>query len=551
MHGGRLYRRIETAYGRLLRWSLAHRGVIVGVAVLCVVATVPLFKVVGKTFLPQDDQSEFEVSIRMPGGSTLAETSRVFAEIETRLRGLGGVSHVLTTIGDQTGRVKGGEGDVTSGTIYLRLVDLGARDFSQFAVMAQARDILKQFPDLRTSVEGINPLASGGNRLAEVEFNLRGPDLGRLQEYGDRVMAGMRELPGLVDVDTTLAVRTPEMRLRVDREKASDLGVNMRDIAATVQTYVAGQPISKYKEGDEQYDIWLRAEPGKRRTAQDLYDLAVPSGGGQLVRLGNLVRVSEALGPAQIDRVDRQRSLTMQANLLPTLPLATAVAHVNRVVAGLELSPLYNVHWTGRAKSLAESNANFGIAFGLSILFMYMVLAAQFESFLHPITIMLALPLTVPFAILSLVLLREALNIYSVLGLFMLFGIVKKNGILQIDYTNTLRARGLARDAAILEANRVRLRPILMTTLMLILGMVPIALGQGPGSGSRSSLARVIIGGQALSLVITLLITPVAYSLFDDLGQRWLPAWVAAVRARLGRVGAPSVVEPSRAGETP
>src|SRR5262249_1993832 len=179
---------------------------------------------------------------------------------------------------------------------------------------------------------------------------------------------------------------------------------------------------------------------------------------------------------------------------------------------GRDSPPLYNIQWTGRAKSLAESNANFGIAFGLSILFMYMVLAAQFESFLHPVTIMLALPLTVPFAILSLVLLHEALNIYSVLGLFMLFGIVKKNGILQIDYTNTLRARGVARDEAILTANRVRLRPILMTTLMLILGMIPIALGQGPGSGSRGSLARVIIGGQALSLVITLLITPVAYS---------------------------------------
>jgi HAE1 family hydrophobic/amphiphilic exporter-1 len=343
----------------------------------------------------------------------------------------------------------------------------------------------------------------------------------------------MRRLPGLVDVDTTLAVRTPELRLLIDREKASDQGVNVQDIAATVQTLVAGQPISKFKESDQQYDIWLRAAPGRRRTPQDVYDLTVLSRAGQLVRLGNLVRVREDLGPAEIDRVNRQRSVTIVANLLPGLPLATAVEHVQKVAASLDMPPLYGIEFTGRAKGLAESNTNFAIAFGLSIVFMYMVLAAQFESFLHPVTIMLALPLTIPCALLSLVMLGRALDVYSMLGLFMLFGIVKKNGILQIDYTNTLRARGLPRDRAILEANRVRLRPILMTTVMLILGMLPIALGRGPGSGSRASIARVIIGGQALSLLITLLIVPVAYTLFDDLGA-WLPARIAALRARLG-----------------
>jgi HAE1 family hydrophobic/amphiphilic exporter-1 len=547
-HGGRLYRVLERGYGRVLGWSLRHRWVVVGLAVGIVLTTGPLFRTVGKTFLPQDDQSEFEISARLPGGFTLAESGRVLGEIEERVRGLRGVTDVLTTIGDQTGRVKPGEGDVTSATIYVRLVDLAGRRFSQFEVMADARAILARYPDLRTSVQGINPLVTGGAHVADVEFNLRGPDLDRLQGYGDRIMTGMRELAGMVDVDTTLAVRTPELRLLIDREKASDLGVNVRDIAATVQTYIAGQPISKYKEADEQYDIWLRAEPGKRRTPQDVYDLSLRAHGGQLVRLGNLVHLREDVGPAEIDRVNRQRALTIQANLLPEVPLATAVAHVNRVAAGLELPPLYNVQWTGRAKSLAESNVNFVLAFGLSIIFMYMVLAAQFESLLHPVTIMLALPLTIPFALLSLVLLGEALNVYSVLGLFMLFGVVKKNGILQIDYTNTLRARGLERDAAILEANRVRLRPILMTTLMLILGMVPIALGQGPGSGSRGSLARVIIGGQALSLLITLLITPVAYALFDDLGGRWLPGWVAAVRVRLGR-GVPAPVPTSTADE--
>ncbi len=554
-HGGRLYRAFEAAYGRLLAWSLRHRWAIVLVALGTVLSTVPLIHVVGKTFLPQDDQSEFEIDIQTPGGFTLAESSRVFGEIEHQVRNLRGVTDVLTTIGDQTGRVKPGEGDVTTGSLYVRLKDLGERSFSQFDVMADARWLMRQFPDLRTAVQGINPLASGGQRLSDLELNLRGPDLDKLEDYADRLMAGMRKLPGLVDVDTSLAVRTPELRLVIDRDKASDLGVNVQDVAATVQTYVAGQPISKYKEGDEQYDIWLRAEPGKRRTPQDVYDLTVRARTDQLVRLGNLLRVREDLGPAEIDRVNRQRSVTISGNLLPALPLATAVEHVQKVAATLDMPALYSLEFTGRAKTLAESNANFGIAFLLSIVFMYMVLAAQFESFLHPVTIMLALPLTIPFALVSLVLLGEALNVYSMLGLFMLFGVVKKNGILQIDYTNTLRGRGMPRDAAILEANRVRLRPILMTTVMLVFGMVPIALGRGPGSGSRGSIARVIIGGQSLSLLITLLITPVAYSLFDDLGV-WLPArvrWLwAFVRGWRGApapvsIESPAVIEERRA----
>jgi HAE1 family hydrophobic/amphiphilic exporter-1 len=296
-----------------------------------------------------------------------------------------------------------------------------------------------------------------------------------------------------------------------------------------VQTFIAGQPVSKDKEADQQYDIWLRAELGHRRTPEDISDLTVQSRNGQLVRLGNLVRLREELGPAQIDRIDRQRSITILGDLLPGVPLGSAVTHTETVAKKLDMPPLYNIQWAGRAKGLAESSSNFLIAFALSFIFMYMVLAAQFESFLHPITILLALPLVVPCALLSLVLLGEALNIYSTLGIFMLLGVVKKNGILQVDYTNTLRAQGVPRDEAILRANRVRLRPILMTTVMLVLGMIPIALGRGPGSGSRSSIARVIVGGQVLSLLITLLITPVAYSLFDDLGR---VQWLQRPRAR-------------------
>lgn len=533
-----IYSWIDRSYGWILAWSLRHRWVIVTAGIVTVLWTVPLFFGVGKTFIPSDDQSEFEIIIQTPGGYTLEETNRLFAELEEKVKKLRGVTNILTTIGDTTGRVKPGEGDVTTGSIYARLVDLSARDYSQFNVMADAREIFNDYPDLRVSVQGVSLFAGGGTRATDLEFNLRGPSLARLQEYSDKVIARMRELPGVVDIDTTLSVRKPELRTIIDRKKASEFGIQIEDIASTLQTFVGGEPVSKYKEEDEQYDVWLRAVKGKRDDPQEVMNLAVPGRSGNLVKIANFVNLSEQLGPSQIDRYNRQRKVTIVANLLPSLPLGEAVEKIQRIVKEVDLPATYTADFTGRAKVLAETMTNFAIAFMLSFIFMYMVLAAQFESFLHPVTIMLALPLTLPFALFSLVMLRQPLDIYAMFGLFMLFGIVKKNGILQIDYTNTLRAQGMEREQAIIEANHARLRPILMTTLMLVLGMLPIALGQGPGAAARASMAKVIIGGQTLSLLITLLITPVSYSLFDDLGKakfgtEWVRLLQDGLRARL------------------
>ena len=523
----RFYSWIDTSYGWILRWSLRYRWVVIAAGIFTVFWIMPLFSMIGKNFIPTDDQSEFEVIIQTPGGYTLAETDRLMRELEGRIAKLRGVTNILTTIGDTTGNIKSGQGDVTLADIYVRLIDLSQRDYTQFEVMADARRMFQEYPDLRVSVQGVNSFSGGGVRQTDLEFNLRGPSLEKLQEYTDKLIARMREIPGLVDIDTTLSVRTPELRTLVDRKKASEFGIQIEDIADTLQTFVGGEPISKYKEEDEEYDVWLRAVKSKRDDQQALMNLTVPGKNGQLVRIANLVDLKEDLGPSEIDRYNRQRKVTIVANLLPTLPLGEAVQKINGFVRELDLPPNYTADFTGRAKVLAETGLNFMYAFGLSFIFMYMVLAAQFESFLHPITILLALPLTIPFALLSLILLRQPMDIYAMFGLFMLFGIVKKNGILQIDYTNTLREQGMERDQAILEANHARLRPILMTTLMLIFGMLPMALGRGPGAASRASMAKVIIGGQALSLLITLLITPVAYSLFDDLGRL---GWVAGAK---------------------
>jgi hydrophobic/amphiphilic exporter-1 (mainly G- bacteria), HAE1 family len=313
--------------------------------------------------------------------------------------------------------------------------------------------------------------------------------------------------------------------------KASQFGLRVADIAATLRTLVGGEIVGTYKEADDQYDVWLRAGVGHRNTKEALEQITmrvgaavqgglIPSSGGSnnLVQLANFLRIDESRGPNQIERFQRQRKMSVAANLY-NYALGDAIKDVRRIADELNMPAGYQIVLTGRAKSFQETGVNFLIAFGVAMVFMYMILAAQFEHFVHPISIMMAVPLSLPFALLTMIMLNEPLNVFALFGLFMLFGIVKKNGILQIDYTNTLRARGLEREEAILEANKVRLRPILMTTMMLVASMIPIAVGKGPGSAGRAAMAKVIIGGQMLCLLLTLLVTPVSYSLFDDLGK--------------------------------
>jgi HAE1 family hydrophobic/amphiphilic exporter-1 len=516
----RFYRAVSGGYLALLRKALAHRWVVVAVAGAVILSMIPLGGLVAKDFLPFDDQSEFEIFIQTPEGYSLETTDKVFAEVEADVMRVRGVKHLLAQIGDVA------EGDVTQGTIYVRTVDLEERDYSQFDIMKDVRKVMARFPSLRVSVQNISAIGRGGGiRQTPVSFVLRGPDLAKLESYSGRITDEMRKINGFVDVDTSLSNRKPEVRVTVDRKKASDLGVQVQNVASSLNVFVGGEKVTKYREGADQYDVWLRADLPYRSSIPEVSNLPVPSSRLGKVRIRDVAGLSPELGPAQIDRATRQRQVTITSNL-DGLALGAATDHVRKIVDRMELPPDYRIEFFGRAKTMQETLVNFLVALLLSVVFMYMVLAAQFESFLHPVSIMLALPISIPFALLSLVLLGETLNIYSILGLFLLFGIVKKNGILQVDYTNTLRGRGLERNAAILEANAARFRPIIMTTVTLIAAMIPIALGKGPGAASRASLAKVIIGGQALSLLLTLIVTPVAYSLFDDLGNlAFLRSW--------------------------
>ncbi len=534
---------VTRRYVGILSWTLRgrwgwHRAVVV-LAALAVFASTPvLFALVGTDFVPKDDQSEFEVTVTLPEGYTLDRADATLKELEPRLKGLAGVTHVFTTIGETNGRQAKAQGDVTKVTVYCKMADLADRTpplwesglmgvglrprqpdkyFGQKDVMAEARQVLSRYPDFRAAVQEVPLFGSTAFKNVQVEVAIRGPDRATLEKASAALATRMRADPRFADTDTTVANRNPELQVVIDRERAADLGVSVQTIASALGLLVGGEPVTKYKEGAEQYDVWLRADlPGRDRPAA-VGALTVPGANGRLVELRSVAAVRAATGPTAVERFNRQRFVSVQANLAEGAVLGKVLPDLEAWVKELGLPPDYTHEFLGEAKLMADSNANFAVAFLLAFLFMYMILAAQFESLVHPVTILMAVPLTLPFALLSLLLLRTPLDVYAMIGLFMLFGIVKKNGILQVDYTNVLRGRGMARDEAILAANEARLRPILMTTIMLVAAMIPIATGQGPGAGARASMAKVILGGQLLSLLLSLLVTPVAYSLWDDL----------------------------------
>jgi HAE1 family hydrophobic/amphiphilic exporter-1 len=513
---GIFYRLIDGSYGLVLRGAMRFKFLIVALTIAVIISTVPIGKIMGLSLIPRDDQSEYEIQVTTPEGYSLDRTSRLMAELEGRIRKLKGTRHVFTTVGQtEGGRTVKGEGDVTRASIYVRMAELEEREYSQFEVQQEARDFLVDYPDLRVSVNDVSAF-QGGRRSQVFQVNLAGPDLNKLSEYADKLMKDLKHDGNILDLDTTLSLRKPEVQVLVDREAASDLGVPVGTVADTLRILVGGMPVSKFRDGDEQYDVWLRAEAKERETTQDLYQLTLPSPTVGLVKLASLARLVDERGPSEIERLGRERIVTVLGNP-EGIALGDAVARAENVLKEMNLPPQYSYIFTGQAKTLGETGYYFMVAFVLSLTFMYMILAAQFESWMQPIAILMALPVTVPFGMLSLVLFRTPMDLYAMFGLFMLVGIVKKNGILQVDAANQLRARGYSRSEAILEANHTRLRPILMTTVMLVAAMVPIALGKGPGAGARASMAKVIIGGQMLSLVLALLVTPVFYALLDML----------------------------------
>jgi hydrophobic/amphiphilic exporter-1 (mainly G- bacteria), HAE1 family len=556
------YRWIDAGYMGCLRLSMRHRWFIVVVAAVVIASNVPLYEMVKKDYIPTDvDESEFEARIYAPEGVSVASMEEMINAVEPKVRNIPGVKHVLSTV---SGTARG----TSSASMYVRLEDIERRtfswgrlwrgllagnpgqafeeNFSQRDKMREVRGIIAQYPELRGSVRNLTSFRQGAP--VDIDFVLNGPSLEVLAELSAKLRDKVAALPGIVDVDTTLRLDKPNLLAHVDRERAAALGVDVQEIADTLRIAVGGDDrVSRFydAQADDAYDVELRLLGVDRddpvsisqlyvrtmRPASGLLTSTAMAGAGAplisglgygsdatpLTRIDNLVRFEETYSPSRIDRLDRQRMAAVRANLAGGYALADRVQAVQAAADEMGLPPGYSTRVMGGARELQKTLSEFLWTCFLSFVCMYIVLAAQYENLIHPLTILLSLPIAVPFGLFSLWLGGESLNLYSALGILVLFGMVKKASILQVDHINQLRAAGLPRSEAILQGNRDRLRPILMTTVSFIAGMIPLLIAMGPGAEERRSIAVLVVGGQTLSLLLTLLAAPVIYSLLDDL----------------------------------
>ncbi|HWB82096.1 MAG TPA: efflux RND transporter permease subunit [Nannocystaceae bacterium] len=506
------YRPIERVYMVVLRFCMRQRWLVVLAALGSLFTMGPLAQQAKKGFLPINDEARFEVVVRAPEGASLATTEMLGERVARQVRELPWVEGTLLTVGDDDQRTP------NVARIYVRLVDPTVRELDQEEIKSVVRDeILADLPkELRASVADVAAFSGGGFSTAKVQYSVSGPDLAVLTALNERVMQRLREIPGAVDVDSSLVVGKPEIGVYVDRDRAADLGVRVSDVASVLQMLVGGQKVSTYPELGEQYEVRMRAEQKHRSDEDGVRLMSVPSSLLGSVPLTDVITMQDGTGPSVINHFARQRQVTFFANPGTDANEGAIGDEMKRILEEEAPKSGYFVRPVGGAKLMKETAESFVFGLGLAFVFMYLVLAAQFESWLHPITILLSLPLTLPFAIASVLIFDTALDLFSALGIFVLFGVVKKNAILQVDHTNALRRKGMPRTEAILQANKDRLRPILMTTFAFVAGMLPLVTSKGIGAGFSQATSGVVVGGQTLSLLLTLVAVPVAYSLFDD-----------------------------------
>jgi HAE1 family hydrophobic/amphiphilic exporter-1 len=507
------YKKTENVYRRILEFSLGYRKTVLALALIIFIFSLYITKFMGKEFVPAEDQSQFIVRLEAPIDYSIDRADALFAQAEVIVKAMPEVASIFYIQGFGAG---GSAGQINKASLITRLKPKSERKKSQEQLKAEIRRRMNQIPGMKGTAEDIS-MIGGGIRNVPIQYAIRGLDLDILQNYTKQITMELAKRPGIVDVDSTLEAGKPELKVFIDRNKAADMGVSVASIAEAINILISGEvDITKYKDEarGRRYDVRVRLNPEDRVNPSDLGRLYVRAKDGRLLELASVIRIQEGGGPSVIYRVDRQRATMIYASL-EKKPLAEAMQELDGISAKV-LTPGYTTRYKGAADTMKESFQYLLFALFLGIVMAYMVLAAQFESFIQPIIVLLSLPLSFIGAFVALLAAGKTISIFSLIGLILLMGLVKKNAILLVDYTNTLRERGLSRREAILEAAPVRLRPILMTTLAMVFGMLPVALGLGEGAETRSPMGIAVIGGLLTSLFLTLVVVPSAYDLFDD-----------------------------------
>jgi hydrophobic/amphiphilic exporter-1 (mainly G- bacteria), HAE1 family len=530
----RWFDRSADRYRGIIGWALRHRIATMLIAAAAFVGTFMLFPLIGGGFMPEQDQSAFNVSFETPEGSSLAYSAQKAQEIGAALRSLEGVDFTYTTVG------AGVTGTVTAGNIYVDLVPSAERERSQQELMVDARQKLASLFGATTAVVEAGGL---GGPVQPLQVNLRGPDVTQLAQLSEQVAAKMRTLPGVVDVQTSLGAPRPEFRIDVNRDLANELGLDVGQVSGAVRPLLAGQTATTWEDPTgEERDVVVQLAPERRTSLESITSLPIATsvdGASGTVPLGQVAQVAEGVAPAQIDRQDLERVGSVGAGVGPESSISEASAAITGALGEMQLPAGYTVTLGGETEQLQETMGFVLESILLAVILIFLILASQFESFTQPFAIMLSLPLSLIGVLLALLLTDDTFNMMSMIGVIMLMGLVTKNAILLVDNANERRQAGDDRRTALIEAGRVRLRPIVMTTLAMIFGMLPIAIGMGEGGGFRAPMARAVIGGLITSTLLTLVVVPVAYTYFDDFG-----GWVARGFKRKPREAAEPVVKP-------
>ena len=507
------YKKLEEFYRKVLVFTLGYRKTVLVGALVIFILSLVLTKYIGKEFIPPEDQGVFMVRMEAPIDYSVDQVEKYFGKTEKLIADIPDVKSVYY--------VQGYGGYANRALMIIGLKPKAQRENSQEDIKKIARVKLRQIPGIKVSAEDVS-VVGGGQRQVPIQYSIRGQDLTALTSYAKQITEEFSRLPGIVDVDTSLEVGKPEFKVYIDRDRAANLGVDVATVAEAINLLISGElDIGRYKDEQKgkRYDIRVRLNPQDRESADGLQRIFVRARDGKLVEMANVVNVEEGTGPSVINRTDRQRAITIFASL-EGKPLGQAKDELDSI-AGKILPADYLPKYQGMADTMQESFGYLLFALMLGIIMAYMILASQFESFVHPITVLLSMPLSFIGAFGALFITGKTLNIFSLIGLILLMGLVKKNAILLVDYTNVLRGRGMARREAILQAGPVRMRPILMTTFAMVFGMLPIAFAVGEGAETRAPMGIAVIGGLLTSLVLTLVVVPSAYEIFDDWQEKF------------------------------